>query len=40
VKGLGAFEGSPIIDIKPYIARADSIPDACVPEWTWSDPLT
>ena len=33
VKGLDAFEGSPIIDIKPYIPRADSIPNARVPEW-------
>ena len=40
VKGFDAFEGSPIIDIKPYIPRADSISDARVPEWTWSGPLT
>jgi tRNA (Thr-GGU) A37 N-methylase len=33
VKGLDAFEGSPIIDIKPYNPRADSIPNAKVPEW-------
>jgi len=40
VKGLGALEGSSIIDIKLYIARADFIPDARVPEWTWSGPIT
>lgn len=40
VKGLDAFEGSPIIDIKPYIPRADSIPNACVPEWTGRGPPT
>jgi tRNA-Thr(GGU) m(6)t(6)A37 methyltransferase TsaA len=34
VSGLDAFEGSPIIDIKPYLPKADSIPDAKVPEWT------
>jgi len=34
VKGLDAFEDSPIIDIKPYIPRADSIPNARVPDWT------
>jgi len=34
VKGLDAFEDSPIIDIKPYIPRIDSIPNARVPEWT------
>jgi tRNA-Thr(GGU) m(6)t(6)A37 methyltransferase TsaA len=40
VKDLDALEGSPIIDIKPYIPRADSIPDARVPEWTWRGPKT
>lgn len=34
VKDLDALEGSPIIDIKPYIPRVDSIPNARVPEWT------
>ncbi|RLG93743.1 tRNA (N6-threonylcarbamoyladenosine(37)-N6)-methyltransferase TrmO, partial [Candidatus Bathyarchaeota archaeon] len=34
VRGLDAFENSPIIDIKPYLPRSDSIPDAKVPEWT------
>lgn len=40
VRGLDAFEGSPIIDIKPYLPRADSIPSARVPEWTSRGPLT
>jgi tRNA-Thr(GGU) m(6)t(6)A37 methyltransferase TsaA len=40
VKDLDALEGSPIIDIKPYIPRADSIPNAQVPEWTWHGPKT
>jgi tRNA-Thr(GGU) m(6)t(6)A37 methyltransferase TsaA len=40
VKGLDALEGSPIIDIKPYIPRADSIIDARVPEWTLHGPPT
>lgn len=40
VKGLDAFEGSPIIDIKPYLPRADSIPNAQVPEWTRKGPRT
>lgn len=40
VKGLDAFEGSPIIDIKPYLPRADSIPDARAPEWTRRGPPT
>ncbi|MGB9756640.1 MAG: tRNA (N6-threonylcarbamoyladenosine(37)-N6)-methyltransferase TrmO [Candidatus Bathyarchaeales archaeon] len=33
VKGLDAFEGSPIIDIKPYNPGTDSIPNAKIPEW-------
>jgi tRNA-Thr(GGU) m(6)t(6)A37 methyltransferase TsaA len=33
VSGLDALEGSPIIDIKPYIPKNDSFPDACTPEW-------
>ena len=40
VKGLDALEDSPIIDIKPYIPRADSITDARVPEWTLRGPTT
>ena len=40
VKGLDAFEDSPIIDIKPYIPRADSILNVCVPEWTGRGPPT
>jgi tRNA (adenine37-N6)-methyltransferase len=33
VKGLDAFEGTPIIDIKPYIPGYDSVGEAKVPEW-------
>ncbi len=40
VKGLDAFKGSPVIDIKPYIPRADSVPNARVPEWTSKGPPT
>ncbi|MCK4435646.1 SAM-dependent methyltransferase, partial [Candidatus Bathyarchaeota archaeon] len=40
VKGLDAFENTPIIDIKPYLPRADSIPDARVPGWTSRGPST
>ncbi len=32
VKGLDALDGSPIIDIKPYIPRDDLL-DAKVPQW-------
>jgi len=40
VKGLDALKGSPVIDIKPYIPRADSVPGARVPEWTSRGPPT
>jgi len=40
VKGLDAFEGSPIVDIKPYIPRADAIPSARAPNWTLHGPRT
>jgi tRNA-Thr(GGU) m(6)t(6)A37 methyltransferase TsaA len=40
VKGLDAVEGSPIIDIKPYLPRADCVPQARVPEWTRHGPAT
>src|SRR5574340_213007 len=33
VEGLDAKDGSPIIDLKPYIAKGDSIPEAVAPEW-------
>ena len=40
VRGLDAIEGSPVVDIKPYIPRADSIADAVAPEWTKHGPVT
>ena len=40
VKGLDALERSPIIDIKPYLPRADFIPNPRVPEWTCHGPPT
>ena len=40
VKGLDALQNSPIIDIKPYLPRADCIPKAHVPEWTSRGPPT
>jgi tRNA-Thr(GGU) m(6)t(6)A37 methyltransferase TsaA len=40
VSGLDAVEGTPVIDIKPYSPRADSIPDARTPEWTLRGPPT
>jgi tRNA-Thr(GGU) m(6)t(6)A37 methyltransferase TsaA len=40
VKGLDALEESPVVDIKPYIPRADAVPEARVPEWTHHGPKT
>ncbi|MFC1953653.1 tRNA (N6-threonylcarbamoyladenosine(37)-N6)-methyltransferase TrmO [Chloroflexota bacterium] len=33
VKGLEALDGSPVIDIKPYICEYDSADNAKVPQW-------
>ena len=33
VKGLDAIDGTPVIDIKPYIPGYDSATDARVPPW-------
>ena len=40
VSGLDALEGSPIVDIKPYSPRGDSVPDARTPEWALHGPPT
>jgi len=33
VADLDALDGSPILDLKPYIPKGDSIPEATTPEW-------
>jgi tRNA-Thr(GGU) m(6)t(6)A37 methyltransferase TsaA len=33
VQGLDAYEGSFVLDIKPYLRRGDLIPEATAPEW-------
>ena len=33
VAGLDAIDGTPVVDIKPYIPGYDSVPDARVPTW-------
>ncbi len=40
VRGLDALEGSPVIDIKPYIPRADRKFRVTVPKWTGHGPST
>jgi tRNA-Thr(GGU) m(6)t(6)A37 methyltransferase TsaA len=34
VRGLDAIDGSPVLDIKPYIPGYDSVDDARAPSWT------
>ncbi|MFC1904666.1 tRNA (N6-threonylcarbamoyladenosine(37)-N6)-methyltransferase TrmO [Chloroflexota bacterium] len=36
VKGLDVLNGTPVIDIKPYIPGNDSVADAKVPQWITS----
>lgn len=33
VEDLDAREGSPVLDLKPYIPKSDALPDARVPAW-------
>jgi tRNA-Thr(GGU) m(6)t(6)A37 methyltransferase TsaA len=33
VEGLDAYEGTQILDIKPYLRRGDMIPEAQMPAW-------
>ena len=33
VSGLDARDGTPIVDLKPYIPKGDAIPEATTPEW-------
>jgi tRNA-Thr(GGU) m(6)t(6)A37 methyltransferase TsaA len=33
VAGLDARDGSPIVDLKPYIPKGDAIPEATTPAW-------
>ena len=33
IDNIDAFEGTPVIDIKPYIAGNDYVKDARIPQW-------
>lgn len=33
VRGLDLVDGTPVIDVKPYIAHYDSVPKAKIPKW-------
>ena len=40
VEGSDVYEGTPIVDIKPYMPKADAVPDAQVPLWATHGPKT
>lgn len=33
VRGLDACQGTPVLDVKPYLRRGDLIPEATMPAW-------
>ena len=33
VKGLDALDGTPVLDVKPYLPAYDSVPEASLPPW-------
>ena len=33
VRGLDAYDGTPVLDLKPYLPDGDSLPQARVPDW-------
>lgn len=33
VRGLDALDGTPVLDVKPYVPHFDSVADARVPDW-------
>lgn len=33
VRGLDAVDGTPVLDIKPYMPHFDSYPEATIPDW-------
>lgn len=33
VRGLDAIDGTPVLDIKPYVPAYDRVAEAKVPEW-------
>jgi tRNA-Thr(GGU) m(6)t(6)A37 methyltransferase TsaA len=33
VRNLDMYDGTPVLDVKPYLVRGDYVPEATVPEW-------
>lgn len=38
VTGLDAIDGTPVLDVKPYLPSYDSVPEARVPDWVLQPP--
>lgn len=38
VQGLDAWDGSPVVDIKPYLPQLDAHPEAKIPSWAKGKP--
>ncbi len=38
VRGLDALDGTPVLDLKPYLPPYDSVPEAALPAWAVSPP--
>lgn len=38
VRGLDAVDGTPVLDIKPYLPPYDSVANARMPNWVWGRP--
>ncbi len=39
LEGLDALDGTPVLDIKPFIPRNDAPADAAVPDWSGRNPI-
>jgi tRNA-Thr(GGU) m(6)t(6)A37 methyltransferase TsaA len=39
LSGIDIIDGTPVLDIKPYIPQYDSIPTAITPSWTYDPPV-
>jgi tRNA (Thr-GGU) A37 N-methylase len=33
VRGLDAIDGTPVLDLKPYIFHSDGVPESTVADW-------
>jgi len=38
VTGLDAWDGSPVVDLKPYVPQIDAVPQAAIPKWAAGPP--